>query len=242
MRYCIFSDVHGNREAFEAVLGAVSSEGVDGYLFLGDVVGYGADPQECVKMLQRLKPVSVLAGNHEWGVLDLLDIGYFNEDARAAILWTRSVMPQEALEYMRSFELVRRDGDLILVHGSLDQPEEFNYVLDEASAALTLKLSQAPLCFLGHSHVSAFYHLDQGKAVYQPGPKIRCAPGNKYLINVGSVGQPRDGDPRAAYVIYDDKESVAEIKRVPYDIKTAQDKIVKAGLPPWLASRLTEGR
>jgi len=242
MRHCIFSDVHSNLEAFEAFSKAAASDKIDEYLYLGDVVGYGADPHACIARLQSLKPRVLIAGNHEWGLLELLGLEYFNEYAEAAILWTQRLMNKEELEYLKSFRLLHETGDLTLVHGSLEQPARFNYVLDPDDAELTLRLSRTPLCFVGHSHVAGFYYVQEGAVVYSKGPKLRLERDKKYIINTGSVGQPRDGDPRAAYVIYDDTENTVEIKRAAYDIKAAQGKIVKAGLPVWLATRLAEGR
>jgi diadenosine tetraphosphatase ApaH/serine/threonine PP2A family protein phosphatase len=242
MRYCIFSDVHGNREAFEAVMAAFAKEGVDQHLFLGDIIGYGADPHACIAGLKALKPQILTAGNHEWGVLGLLDMEYFNEYAEAAVEWTKNLLHQEELDYLKSFRLFHEDGELTFVHGSLEQPARFKYILDNDDADLSLRLLRTPLCFVGHTHVPGAYFFEKGEAIFTKGPKVSIEPDKKYIINAGSVGQPRDGDPRASYVIYDDKEKTVEIKRVAYDIKTAQKKIVKAGLPAWLATRLAEGR
>lgn len=242
MRYCLFSDVHGNLEAFEAAIAAFSKEKADEYIFLGDVVGYGADPQACIARLRKLKPAVTIAGNHEWGVLGLLDLEYFNEYAEAAVEWTKHLLNKEELEYLKSFGLFFENGKLTLVHGSLEQPAKFGYILDSADAELTLRLSRTPLCFVAHTHAAGVYFFDKGDVLHTKGPKVRIERDKKYIINVGSVGQPRDGNPMASYVIYDDSEETAEIKRVAYDIKTAQKKIIKAGLPAWLASRLAEGR
>ena len=242
MRYCVFSDVHGNLEAFEAALAAFANEKIDRHIFLGDVVGYGADPHACITALKMLKPQILAAGNHEWGVLQLLDMEYFNEYAEAAVEWTRNLLTKEELEYLKSFRLFCEAWDLTFVHGSLEQPARFKYVLDNDDAELSLRFSKTPLCFVGHTHVACAYYFDEGKVVSTKGPKVRIEAGKKCIINVGSVGQPRDGDTRASYVIYDDTEKTVEIKRVAYDIKTAQKKILKAGLPAWLASRLSEGR
>lgn len=242
MRYCIFSDVHGNWEAFEAVMAAFEKENIDQHIFLGDVVGYGADPHACITGLRLLKPQILTAGNHEWGVLGLLDMEYFNEYAEAAVEWTKNLLSKEELDYLKSFRLFCEAGDLTLVHGSLEQPARFKYILDNNDADLSLRLLRTPLCFIGHTHAAGAYFFENGEVTFTKGPKVRIEADKKYIINAGSVGQPRDGDPKASYVIYDDKEKTAEIKRVSYDIKTAQKKIIKAGLPAWLASRLAEGR
>lgn len=242
MRYFIFSDVHGNREAFEAVMGELSKERADRHIFLGDVVGYGADPVACINGLKALKPDLLISGNHEWGVLGLLDAGYFNEYAAFAIGWTKGMLAEEELSYVRSFELVHRAVGYSFVHGSFDEPSEFKYIHDGADASIAMKFSGAPLSFAAHTHVAGAHFSDKGRIAYSSGPKIPIEPGKSYVINAGSVGQPRDGDPRASYLIYDDEESAVEIKRVVYDVKTAQDKIMRSGLPEFLASRLAEGR
>jgi diadenosine tetraphosphatase ApaH/serine/threonine PP2A family protein phosphatase len=242
MRYCIFSDVHGNWEAFEAVMTAFAKEDIDQHIFLGDIVGYGADPHACIAGLKALKPQVLTAGNHEWGVLGLLDMEYFNEYAAAAVEWTKNLLSQEELDYLKSFRLFCETGGLTLVHGSLEQPARFKYILDNDDADLSLRSLRTPLCFVGHTHVAGAHFFENGEVVFMKGPKVCIGADKKHIINAGSVGQPRDGDPRASYVIYDDKEKTVEIKRVSYDIEAAQKKIVKAGLPAWLASRLGEGR
>lgn len=242
MRYCVFSDIHGNLEAFEAVSEAFSKEKADSYICLGDVVGYGADPCACIKAVSLLSPGVLIAGNHEWGVLGLLGIDYFNEYAAAAIEWTRGVLGERETAYLRKFRLTEESGNCTFVHGSLDQPARFGYVLDEEDAGVSIKLSRTEITFVGHSHVAGVYYLHDGRGVCAGSARTRITRGVRCLVNVGSVGQPRDGDPRASYAIYDDEESVVEIKRVGYDIASAQKKILKAGLPRWLASRLSEGR
>lgn len=242
MRYCVFSDVHSNLEAFEAVLDAFSKEGADRYVYLGDIVGYGADPHACIERLKLLEPEVLVAGNHEWGLLGLLDMEYFNEYAGASIAWTRGVINKEDTEYLRSFQLSCESGCCTFVHGSLEEPAAFKYVMDKEDAGLTMKLSGTRFTFVGHSHAAGVYYSGEDGVVRATAAKVIAQKKFRYLVNAGSVGQPRDGDPRAAYVIYDDEGPSFEIKRVAYDIKAAQDKILKAGLPAWLASRLSEGR
>ena len=224
------------------MMAAFAKEKIDQHIFLGDIVGYGADPHACITGLRLLKPQVLTAGNHEWGVLGLLDMEFFNEYAEAAIKWTKNLLNGDELDYLKRFRIFCEAGDLTLVHGSLDQPARFRYILDSDDADLSLRLSRTPICFVGHTHVPGAYFFENGEVVNTKGPKVRIEADKKYIINAGSVGQPRDGDPRASYLIYDDKEKTAEIKRVTYDIKTAQKKIIKAGLPAWLASRLAEGR
>ena len=242
MRYAILSDIHGNLEAFTAVLDALSGDMIEAYLSIGDVVGYGANPKECIKLLHSLEPEILIAGNHEWGVLGLKELDYFNELAQYTVLWTKKVLDKDEIAYLRSFSLVYEDERMTLVHGTLNMPEEFYYIFDTEDADATISKMKTSLCFVGHSHVGGIFASNHTKIESLESSKIRVEYERKYVINVGSVGQPRDGDPRASYAIYDDEDATLEIKRAEYDVKKAQDKILKAGLPPRLASRLSEGR
>jgi predicted phosphodiesterase len=242
MRYAVISDIHGNLEAFQAVLSALSEERIDNYLFVGDVVGYGADPKKCIELLKSLNPIVAVAGNHEWGTLEKMDASYFNELAQNAILWTKKVLDNDEIEYLKSLPLVYEDEKMTLVHGTLNMPEEFYYIFDTEDAYVTISQMKSPLCFVGHSHVPAIFVSNDAKVEYRERMDIKLNSESKQLINVGSVGQPRDGDPRASFAIYDDEEYTVGIKRVEYDVRKAQEKIIKAGLPPKLAYRLSEGR
>jgi len=241
MRYGIFSDVHGNLEAFEAVNSALSKESVDQHVFAGDIVGYGADPAKCIGMIEALSPIAV-AGNHDWAVGGLFDPVKLNEAAREAVLWTEAVLSWEDMGYLKSLELVFEKDDFTVVHGSLRSPADFGYIFNERDAAPSFKLMRASLCFIGHTHVPGVFQLSgSGPVKQRKEHKIKISPGNKYIVNVGSVGQPRDGDPRASYAIYDDEALTVEIKRVEYDVKKAQEKLLEAGLPYTLAYRLSVG-
>ncbi|MFA6078863.1 MAG: metallophosphoesterase family protein [Candidatus Omnitrophota bacterium] len=242
MRYGVISDIHSNYEAFRAAVDALSKERIDAYLCLGDVIGYGADPHACLKLLQELKPKALVAGNHEWAVLGLTDISLFNADAREAVLWTRKVLTAEELEFLKTFELVHETRKFVLTHGTLDSPSEFGYMLSDADARRTMSLMKVPLCFVGHSHVGSIFYSKADKVKYFAGKSIEMEDRSKYVVNSGSIGQPRDFDPKASYVVYDDEKRTIELKRVKYDIKAAQEKILKVGLPDFLAYRLSTGR
>jgi predicted phosphodiesterase len=257
MRYALVSDIHSNLEAFEAVLEAISKDNPDKYLCLGDIVGYGADPEEAVRLTQFLKTEAIVAGNHDWGVAGLLDLEYFSEEAAAAVLWTKGALNNSQREYLASFPLIYETKGFTLVHGTLEMPSEFHYIHNSGDAYVTAHLSKTPICFVGHSHVPAIFRSDEGPSAGSgPVPSlsrdgkmelvrsssVKTEPDKKYVVNVGSVGQPRDGDPRAAYVIYDDSEGTIDIKRVSYSTDTTREKILKAGLPPFLAHRLSEGK
>jgi len=242
MRYGILSDVHSNLEALCATTGAMAKDRIDRYLFVGDLVGYGADPRACIAAMRLLKPHSLIAGNHDWGVLGLLDMEYFNEYAASAVEWTRDTLSGADAGYLRSFMLVCEQENFTLVHGSLNQPAKFNYILGPEDARLCMRCARTPLCFVGHSHRAGIFCLDGGTVMCPDAAAVKIDYTKKYVINVGSVGQPRDGDPRASYAVYDETEGIVEIKRVIYDIEAAQAKITRAGLPAWLAARLVEGR
>lgn len=242
MRYGLVADIHGNLEALETVLKALSKESIDRYISLGDIVGYGAEPEACVALVRSLEPMASIAGNHEWGALALTDIENFNEYAREAILWTRRVLSRECLEYLRSFKLVCEGGRFTMVHGSLNSPERFSYILDIDDAHENMKSMTAPVCFIGHTHFAEIFYCEDGKLKRVAGSGVKIRKDGRYVVNVGSVGQPRDGDPRAAYAVYDDEKETVEIERVSYDIESASRKIIKEGLPERLALRLFEGR
>jgi len=223
MRYGIFSDIHSNLEALEAVLEALKKEKVDRYLCAGDIVGYAADPGECLKIIKGLNCPTV-CGNHDWAVADMFDCSAFNDAARAAVEWTKVNLSGPEKDYLKGLPLVYEEEKITMVHGSLVRPEAFEYVFGGEAAAKTIELCKTDICFIGHTHQPFEYHKG-----------IKC------LVNVGSVGQPRDGDPKAAYCVFDSESGQVRIKRVEYDVRSAMKKILAAGLPEYLAMRLAEG-
>lgn len=240
MRYGVFADVHSNLEAWEVVARALSEEKIDRYICVGDIVGYGADPEECIKRVRALDPV-VVGGNHDWAAIGKTDITYFNPYAREAVLWTQEKLNKKDKDYLSSLGLIEEVEDFTVVHGTLDEPQEFKYIQDLDSAWSSFELLEKSILFVGHSHVP-FILAKDGEIEYISSREAKLESGKKYLINVGSVGQPRDGDPRACYVVYDTEAKMIEIKRLDYDIKGAQAKIMEAGLPRILAERLSVGR
>lgn len=242
MRYALISDIHGNLEALEAVLKCLASEDIDEYICAGDIVGYGANPRECIEAVRSIDPKILVAGNHEWGVLGLLDIDYFSENAAAAIIWAKGVLERGELEYLKSFKLSASLEDFTVVHGSLEEPARFNYVLDGNDARRTIELLKTPLCFVGHTHIPGIFYYDEDRVVCSEGPALNVDRSRKYVINIGSVGQPRDGDRRAGFAIYDTGSGRVEIRRIDYNFERAQYKILGSGLPQRLAERLAEGR
>ncbi len=240
MRYGIVSDIHSNLEAFEAVLDALSKEKIDRYICVGDIVGYGADPRACIKKVRQLNIVTVL-GNHDAGCIGFTDLSYFNEHAKAAVIWTKEILNQSDLEYLKTLRLVIEMGDFTLVHGTLDNPEAFHYMLDTYRALRSFDAMKTRILFVGHSHVPGIFEYKKDNLKYFYQKKIKPSENAKYIVNTGSVGQPRDGDSRASFVIYDTDQNEIYIKRIEYDIEKARKKILKTDLPPILADRLSRG-
>jgi diadenosine tetraphosphatase ApaH/serine/threonine PP2A family protein phosphatase len=245
MRIGVLGDVHANLEALRAVVAAMHSEGIDEWVQVGDLVGYGPEPSACIDLVRELG-CRVCLGNHDAAVIGLLDTAYFNNFARTAIEWTRTQLRPRDLDYLRSLPLVIDRGLYTVVHGTLHMPEQFGYVLSPVEALDSLALQQTFLCFVGHSHVPAIYMQRNGDprdldVLYQPEAEACVRDHARVLMNVGSVGQPRDEDPRAAYATYDSETQIARIRRVTYDIPGVQRKIRAAGLPEMLANRLALG-
>ena len=240
MRYAIVSDIHGNLEALDAVLADATGR-ADAILCLGDVVGYGADPGACVERL-AVRAQVITAGNHEHGVTGLLDLDWFNPYARAAAEWTRERLDDDHRSYLATLPLVAQVDDATLVHASPEAPEEWDYLLSPDDGWAAFPYFATRWCFVGHSHVPGMWSVGSSGPDFEPRPAIVTAEaGRRYIVNVGSVGQPRDRDPRAAYAIWDVDAGRVELRRVSYDIQAARDKIVAAGLPRYLADRLAAG-
>ena len=241
MRYGVFSDVHSNRPALEAVLAALQSERVDRLLCAGDLVGYAAEPAACVEQV-RAAAHAVVAGNHDWAVAGRFDAAWFHHDARAALAWTTDHLSAAAAQYLAGLPLTWQDESVTLAHGTLHEPEQFHYLLDADAAARSLALQTTPVAFVGHTHVPVAFAVDaDGDVQCLRGPRVEVQRGRRYLVNVGSVGQPRDQDPRACYVVYDTARRLVEFTRVPYPVARTQAAIRAAGLPARCADRLARG-
>ena len=251
MRYAVLSDIHANLEALTAVMEALSAERIDQYLCLGDVVGYGADPSACLERLQACGAF-LIGGNHDVACVGKLELGWFNEAAQAALRWTRDQLSFTDLDALRRLPLTATTGPLTLVHSSLKRPERFEYLVDLAQVVDTLNACRTLMCLAGHTHVPCCvaYHRTQRRVVgMSTAPQelremsfVDDPETMRYLLNPGSVGQPRDGDPRASFLVIDTAEHRAALRRVAYDIASAQRKIREAGLPEFLAERLAAGR
>ena len=242
LRYGIFSDIHSNLEALDAVIEGYKKEKIDRYLCVGDVVGYAANPKECIEKVRSLAMITI-AGNHDWASVNLFSTDYFNPLAKEAVSWTGYNLDEQGRYFLEHLMLIYKNEDLTMVHGTLDEPADFNYMTDDYIASRTFELLETNICFVGHTHVpGVFIKSKDGRIEYQEESSVDIKEDNKYIINVGSVGQPRDGNPQAAYCIYDTKKRNVRIQRISYDIRTARKKIINEGLPEFLGDRLLVGR
>jgi diadenosine tetraphosphatase ApaH/serine/threonine PP2A family protein phosphatase len=245
MTALVISDVHANLEALEAVLADVAGQGYDELWFLGDIVGYGPDPNACVERVRGLSPSVWLAGNHDWAALGKLNLDAFNPEARLAAEWTGAELTAENRAFLDSLLPQGEDAarHLDFVHGSPRHPL-WEYILDAGVAAASFEAFDGPLCFFGHTHIPVAYAegVDGVERVRpQGGMALALDQAARWLLNPGSVGQPRDGDPRAAYGLMDLRARTFQLQRVEYDVEAVQAKILAAGLPPRLAARLKFG-
>lgn len=241
MRYAILSDVHSNQEALVAVLAALAADPVDRILCGGDLVGYAAAPESCIAQV-RARCHAVVAGNHDWAAIGKLRDDWFHEAAQQAVRWTAGQVSADSAQYLASLPLTWQDDHVTVAHGTLHAPEAFHYLLDDDAAEQSFAVQQTPVAFVGHTHVPVIFMKDpQGAVRLLRQSAVTLTPGAKYLVNVGSVGQPRDHDPRAAYGLYDTDRRQIEIKRVAYPVAATQAAIRAAGLPARFADRLARG-
>ncbi|MBI4834934.1 MAG: metallophosphoesterase family protein [Planctomycetes bacterium] len=242
MKYAIFSDIHGNLEALEAVMEKLAAEKPDRYICVGDIVGYGADPNECIKKVRAIPGCIIVAGNHDYAAIGTLNNGFFNDFAKSAISWTAKQLNEEEKKFLGGLKLVETLNSISVAHSNLYLPELFEYIQTSYDLQLGFNVMENPVCFIGHSHVPIFFSLQRGSISFNTDPLLKINKSGKFFVNVGSVGQPRDDNPHACYAVYDDTDEAIAIKRVPYDVDKAVSKIRKAGLPEILAERLKYGR
>ncbi len=240
MRYGIFSDIHGNSDALQAVLAALEQEAVDRIICAGDIVGYGGAPHECLELC-RHRRIPSIAGNHDRGACGLSPEEKFNVMARAALHWTQEYLSSADIHFLTRLPLLYQDARIVVVHGTLDRPDDFHYLQGTEEARKMFPQFQQNICFVGHTHVPGVFLFRSGKAENLESFSVRMDKDSRLIVNVGSVGQPRDRDPRAAYCIYDVEKQHVEIKRIAYNIMGAQQKIRTHGLPDYLAQRLMKG-
>ena len=241
MNLAIFSDIHANLEALEACLEDAEAHGCTHFVCLGDVVGYNANPHECVAKIQEID-CPIVKGNHDEQASLVESSRDFNELAEHAIEWTRENLDEEDKTWLRDLRLERQVRDFTIVHATLDTPAQWGYVFNNLDATASFTYQHTTLCFFGHTHVPMAFIRDDNGVRRIKVDSLVIEPGKKYFINVGSIGQPRDGDWRAAYCIYDTEHNVVEQRRLKYDLHKAQKKIIDARLPRLLAERLAIGR
>jgi predicted phosphodiesterase len=232
MKYAIISDIHSNLEALQKALTIIDEKKVDEIICLGDVVGYGANPNECVDIVRSRCSVTVL-GNHDAAALDTLLAHDFNAIARKAVVWTAEHLTEESKEFLLALPMVERKEKIVFVHSSPDSPEAWDYIIDSDDASSAIRYFEEQICFIGHTHVPGIFS--------QRGRAKSIVKNEQYIVNVGSVGQPRDGNPMLAFGIFDSSTWEYELIRSQYDIQSAAEKIYAAKLPEELGNRLMYG-
>lgn len=241
MKIAIISDIHGNYDALESVLENIDTQGsVERIYCLGDLIGYGAQPNECVEKIREIGCQTV-AGNHDFASVGKLSFEFFNTFAKQSAMWTRDTLSEENIEWIKKLEYLKMVDNVTLVHGTPFSPEMFHYISTLNDAQVSFEEMKTEICFVGHSHVPIVF-FDTNPISYVVKEEIRVASEEKTIVNVGSVGQPRDENPKACYALFDTDEMVVKLIRVSYDIEAAVSKILNAGLPEILGARLKEGR
>jgi predicted phosphodiesterase len=241
VRYAVLSDVHSNLDALDAAFALIRDD--DAVLCLGDIVGYGPNPNECVEKI-RARATATVLGNHDVAAIDDFGLAYFNPSAREAMRWTQSVLSAENRAWLDKLGYEFRMPEFLLVHGA--PVNYFEYILDKAGAARAFAATDAPLIFIGHTHIAEVYALNEDGTIdhthLQQGGEVELREGVRYLVNVGSVGQPRDLNPHASFGFYDAAARTVRVERFEYPIAAVQAKIASAHLPDALARRLLVGR
>ncbi len=240
MRYALISDVHANFEALQSVLADIKKEGIKEIIFLGDAVGYGPDPEECLHILS-LQCKILITGNHDSAVIGLTDIGLFNFYARRAIEWSIERISDDKIGILKKFKISEKvyEKDIFLVHSTPKEPEKWSYLHSFEDAQINFDFFDAKICFLGHTHSPFIIERKSSGELALHSNEIWLSDTSRYIVNVGSVGQPRDRDSRSCYCIFDD--GFIYFRRIEYDIKKTQYKMVRYGLPQYLINRLTYG-
>ncbi len=243
MTYGLISDIHGNAEALEAVLSEL--EGVEGFLCLGDIVGYGPDPSACLERVRELRNLTCIAGNHDLAAIGRYDLNWFNPLARAAIEWTGQQLTPEEQGYLASLPLREEVDEAKAVHGSF--PEPMGYIMTPQEAQECFDAVSGPLVFVGHTHVAEYYRVLHNTQFPEQvslfsGGRISLEPQVRYIVNPGAIGQPRDGNPAASFGLWEVEAGTLETRRVGYDVERQQEKMQAADLPDYLIARLSVGR
>ena len=241
MKYALIADIHANLEAFEVVLEDAKKNNCTHHVCLGDVVGYNPNPRECMKIVRDMEMPCIMGNHDEYCALDT-DLSGFNPHAGHAIQWTREQLSDEECDWLQRLKYLRMIANFTIVHATLDAPKRWGYVMSKLDAAASFTYQNTGVCFFGHTHVPLAFVRENNSVTGGKYDKLTVEKGKKYFINVGSVGQPRDGDPHAAYTIYDLKAGTIELRRLEYDFEKTQAKVLKAGLPERLANRLALGK
>jgi len=240
MKIAVISDIHSNLEALHSVHEAIQKIKVDQVCCLGDTVGYNANPVECLHKIQEMNALTV-AGNHDYAAVGLTDTDYFNPNAKIAAIWSGKQLGQKEKLFIENLPLVRKFDNITLVHATLDHPELWGYIFSKEDAQTSFQHQETPICFIGHSHYPGVFE-EGGDLIFSPVGQIHLNKDSRYIVNVGSVGQPRDGNPDSSFVIFDTDEWTLDFHRVPYNIDVTKEKVLAAGLPSFLAERLSLGR
>lgn len=240
MKYAIIADIHGNIDALQVALEDIRAQNATHIVCLGDVVGYNARPRECLQIVRDMG-IPCVKGNHDEYCSSEDHLEGFNPHAADAVHWTRNQLTDEDKKWLRELKYSRMAANFTMVHATLDAPERWGYVFDKLAAAASFPYQTTQMCFFGHTHVPVAFMRD---TVVRGGTysKFKIDPAKKYFINVGAIGQPRDNNPKSAYVLFDMDAGTIELRRLEYDIAAAQAKIREAGLPERLAERLAYGR
>lgn len=240
MKLAVISDIHANLEALEAVMRDIELHTADKIVCLGDTIGYGADPLPCLELVEK-RCETRLMGNHEYAVLGKLPSQQINKTAKIALAWTQHQFQDNAMSRIASLPMTAEQDDLFFVHASPWEPSRWRYVLSAGEAEAAFKCFDQRICFNGHSHLPMTFALCEEQIRVKAGHDFQPNEETRYIVNVGSVGQPRDNDPRACYVIYDSDEDEITYHRIDYDIAKTQHKMRQAELPAMLIQRLQSG-
>lgn len=241
MRYALISDIHSNLEALNVVLKEIEAEKVDRILCLGDLVGYGPEPNECIEKVRGITDL-VLAGNHDYAPVGKVNVFSFNYYARMAIEWTAQELAETFVDYLSNLPLKETVEDFVVVHATPKNPADWDYIMTLEDAIENFNYFQNQICFVGHSHIPLILIQMNGRCWVNRVAEVNIEKNKRYIINIGSVGQPRDSNPKSCYGIFDTEKMIFQLKRIPYNVKITQEKMRRAGLPEYLIDRLAYGR
>jgi diadenosine tetraphosphatase ApaH/serine/threonine PP2A family protein phosphatase len=242
LRYAIISDIHSNLAALQEVLNVIGNEHIDRVICLGDIVGYGPDPNACMELVQHHCAV-IITGNHDFACIESSELFYFNHFAKQAIEWTVTEIADEHLIFISRLPLEAKIETIRFVHANPYEPRSWDYILSLDDAIYNFSKFEEQICFIGHSHQPIIYIENKsGRYAMKHSRQFQLEPESRYIINVGSVGQPRDGNCDAAFGIFDTATGLFELRRVGYNIQATYDKMIAAGLPGFLGERLFQGR